>query len=328
MTRIDQPAIGVVIPAHRATATIVETLDAVAAQTVAPAAVVVVLDGPEPETEAIVRAHRLAPTCLVLPRNTGGPGGPRNVGAAWLLDQGKLEAIWFLDADDVPDPRFLEVVRRLLVDHPEADLVTTGFRKWSGEEPPPVRDHEIERPGAEIDLDWYLARTGSVLPSFSVLRTRAFDAVRENQQPFDDTIRINQDYELFIRLLHLGTAVRTVWSGGAYRMHLQGISADGPALWLCRMVTNESLARWFESRGDSDQARRFERTASSAMRTAVRHLWRRAEPGDRSQALRLLLDDIAAHPSSKSIALLLLLPLGLDRRGRRVRRGDARLSPV
>ena len=324
----DLPTIGVVIPAHHAAQTIAATLDAVAGQTVHPTRVVVVLDGPDPETEAIVRAHRSAPACLVLPRNTGGPGTPRNVGAAWLMERGALDAIWFLDADDVPEPGFIVVVREVLKAHPDADFVATDFRRWhEGDPHPEVEGGPVGSPSA-VTLDWYLGHTGRILPSFSVVRARAAGAVRADGRFFDGTLRINQDYDLFVRLLHLGRGVRLDWSGGMYRMHARGISVNGPDLWLCRMVTNESLACWFDSRGESGLARRLDRAASSALRTAVRHLWRRARAGDRVLALRLLFDDLAATRDPKSLFLLVLLPLGLDRRGRRVRLGDARLSPV
>lgn len=328
VAQIDPPRIGVVIPAHRAVRTIAATLDAVAAQSVGPTRVVVVLDGPDPETEAIVRAHHSAPACLVLPRNTGGPGTPRNVGAAWLMDRVALDGIWFLDADDVPDPGFIEVVREVLEAHPDAELISTDFHRWHEGDAPPKVDGGPTGSSTSVTLAWYLANTGRILPSFSVVRPRAAEAVRADGRFFDGTLRINQDYDLFVRLVHLDRAIRVEWRGGAYRMHAAGISAVGPSLWLCRMVTNEGLARWFESRGERDMARRFRGAASSAMRTAARHLWRRRGPGDRRQALGLLLDDIAGGPAPKSLFLLATLPLGLDRRGRRVRLGDARLSPV
>jgi glycosyltransferase involved in cell wall biosynthesis len=328
MSRIDPPVIGVVIPAHRAAATIAATLDAVAEQTVSPSAVVVVLDGPDAATEEIVRRHPLAPECLILPRNTGGPGTPRNVGAAHLIDHAAIDAFWFLDADDLPDPRFLEVAGDLLRAHPDAELVATDFHRWHGEDHRPADARDPAAAVSAIDLDWYLGNTGRILPSFSLVRSRIGDMPRADGRFFDGTLPINQDYDLFVRLTHRGRVIRTEWSGGRYRMHADGISADGPALWLCRMVTNEGLARWFKSQGDSVEARRFQRAAASAMRTAARHLWQRRGGGDRPQALRLLIDDIANKPSLKTIAVLLSLPLGLDRRARRIRTGDARLSPV
>lgn len=319
-------SIGVVIPAYRSAASIAATLDAVAAQTVAPAGVVVVVDGPDEATATAARAHPSGVEVVVLPRNTGGPGAPRNVGAARLLDRHTLDAIWFLDADDVPDPRFIEVVMEAMCAHPEADLVATGFAHWDPAGRPPSPVEAAPAAPAPIDLDWYLAHTGSVLPSFSVIRCRASTGLRDGGRPFDETLRTNQDYDAFVRLLHLGRGVRLDRSGGAYRLHSGGISANGVAAWLCRLATDEGLVRWFEARGESAMADRFRRAAGSALRTAARHLWRRNEPGDRATAARLLVDDWC-DGDPRSLAVLASLALGVDRRARAIaRHGDARRS--
>ncbi|MCP4834393.1 MAG: glycosyltransferase family 2 protein, partial [Phycisphaera sp.] len=62
---------GIVIPAYKSAATIVATLDAVAAQSHSPISVVVVIDGPDPELESVVTEHRVNPGVIVLPENSG-----------------------------------------------------------------------------------------------------------------------------------------------------------------------------------------------------------------------------------------------------------------
>ena len=127
-----------------------------------------------------------------------------------------------------------------------------------------------------------------------------------------------------MRLLHLAGGVRTDWSGGAYRVHTGGISANGAALWLCRLTADEALVRWFESRGETAAAARFQRSAGSALRAAARHLWRR---GDRATAIRLLLDDLGDRADVRSAVVLAGLISGVDRRMRAIPRGDVRLRP-
>jgi glycosyltransferase involved in cell wall biosynthesis len=56
-----------------------------------------------------------------------GPGVCRNLGVQWAYEQ-RSPLILFNDADDPPDPRRLEVVRRVFVERPEADLVYSTFR--------------------------------------------------------------------------------------------------------------------------------------------------------------------------------------------------------
>lgn len=320
-------SIGVVVPAYRSAGTVAATLDALAAQTVAPTDAIVVVDGPDPATEAAVRDHSSGIEVVTLPVNTGGPAGPRNEGAARLRDRRSLDAIWFLDADDVPDPRFIEVVRDLLKRDPDVDLVATRFRKWRTGERPPMRDDVLDRPPRRLDLDWYLSNTGSLLPSFSVLRTRILDRVRSGQASFAVDLRINQDYDLFVRAIQLGKAVAIAWSGGTYRLHEGGISANATATWLCRLTADEGLARWFEAEENHALAARFRRAAGSSARRAARHLWRRRLSGDRAVALRLLLDDLAGRRDPRSFATLAMLALGLDRRaGSSSRRSDRTAS--
>ena len=321
-------SVGVVIPAYRCHHVLGETLDRVANQTVAPFGTIVVVDGPDPEIERVARAADLDCEVLVLPTATGGPSLPRNEGAKRLLERHDLEGIWFLDADDLPDPRFLEVVSRVMAENPEANLVCTGFQSWrTNEALERIDDPEFDVLGLEsIDLDWYLDHTGSLLPSFSVVRSRAFSSLRTSGEPFDPAYPINQDYDMFVRLLHRMKGTRVDWQGGAYRLHDDGISSQGSNAWLCRTSADRDLAAYFQGLGDERITGRMKLAEGSSLRKAVRHLWKRGEAGDRPTAIRLLTDDIRENRSIRSLFLLMTLPLGLDSKSRRIpRAGDTRL---
>jgi len=56
-----------------------------------------------------------------------GPGMCRNLGVQWAYQQ-RSPFILFNDADDPPDSRRLEVVRRVFVEHPETGVVYSTFR--------------------------------------------------------------------------------------------------------------------------------------------------------------------------------------------------------
>ena len=311
MVQGEKCPIGVVIPAHRSQDVLAATLDRVSNQTVAPRSVIVVVDGPDPETESVARSAPIDCEILVLPEGTGGPSQPRNRGAERLLAKGPLEGVWFLDSDDLPDTRFLSVVSRVLERNPDAGFVTTGFESWFSDAtvPDPSPDPGDDPIVRAIDLDGYLASTGSILPSFTVFRPRAWAKVREDGTPFDESVRINNDYDTFIRMLHLGTGVRIDWVGGIYRVHPAGISASGVGLQLCRSHCNESLARWFEEQGDEDRARQFRRSMGTSKRSAAKMLWRRNLPGDRKFAIGILIQSIVEDQDVRSAPMMLALPV-------------------
>lgn len=313
-------SIGVVIPAYRNGSTIGETLDAVAAQTRPAESVMVVVDGPDPETESVVRAHGSKVDLFVLPSNTGGPATPRNAGLVRLLQEHAVDAVWFLDADDLPDPRFLAGMSGIMAGRPEVDLVGARFTKWRCGEERPSGDpcDPTDAVVGSIDLDSYLGSTGSLLPSFTLVRTRALRSLRDSGLPFDPDFPNNQDYEMFIRMLDQRPGVRLEWSGGGYRLHPAGISAAGARAWLCRMTVDKDLRDWFDRSGRRAMAARFATASSAALRTAARHLWRRNRIGDRAFAIRLLASDVVEERSLKSLLLMALMPFGLDRRTREV----------
>lgn len=329
MSSPDVASIGIVIPVHGGYHRVIaETLDAVKLQTASPRATVVVIDGPAPDLERVVRDHEADVEILILPENSGGPATPRNVGADHLRKKHDLEAIWFLDADDIPHPRFLEVVSRSMKVNPEHDLYCTGFDLWTKKE---LRPAFSDTPGSEldtvpVDLEWYLARTGSILPSFTVVRTRSFSSIRESEEPFDPVYENNQDYDMFVRILHLKQGLRIEWQGGAYRMHADAISAQGSRAWLCRSCVNRDLQSWFLKLGEEELSERMRAAEGSAIRRAARHLWRKDGSGDRLTALRLLIDDIKENRSVRSLLLMVLMPLGRDAQLRRIPLGqDTRL---
>ena len=318
------------IPVHPSYLDVIgPTLEAVEAQTLSPLSVVVVLDGPSPEIERRVHDHPSKPEVMVLPTNSGGPATPRNEGAARLIDKHRPDAIRFLDADDIPYPRFLEMVDRTMRQEPDADLVCTGFDLWRQGDPLPDPGDldEVAASKASIDLDRYLARTGRMLPSFTVVRTRIFPSIRDSGHPFDPEYHNNQDHDLFVRLLHQAAGIRIECSGGAYRLHEGGISAEGAAAWLCRSMVNRDLQPWFRRRGVEDLAELMRAEEGSTMRKAARHLWRRNGFGDRHTAIRLLHDDILENRSIRSLVVLAALASGIDSKSRRIpRQGDTRTA--
>lgn len=87
--------ISLIIPAWNAAATLAETLDSVASQTLQPGEVIVVDDGSEDATVQIARTHRLQPE-LIRKAHSGAPA-TLNAG----IRQASGDCLAFLDADDL-----------------------------------------------------------------------------------------------------------------------------------------------------------------------------------------------------------------------------------
>ncbi|MCP4742016.1 MAG: glycosyltransferase family 2 protein [Phycisphaera sp.] len=312
MSRSDEIRFGIVIPAYKAATTIVATLDAVAAQSHSPISVVVVIDGPDPGLEELVSEHRLNCDVIVLPENTGAPGSPRNVGAASLCGRPDIEAIWFLDDDDIPAPDFLAIMDETLGSHPDAMFACSSFRDWNEASPREAREiQSAARPvSTEIELDWYLTNTGALLPSFSVIRVEALRLLDDHGGRFNPVLTHNQDYEVFVRLLHLVESRRVDWCGGDYRIRASSLSADTARAWSCRMQTDLILADWFDSKSNPKICQTFRRRSRSAARRAARERW---HSGDRMTAAKSLLWRGIVGLDFKAMVVLVSLSLGFER---------------
>ena len=330
MTEADRskPTVGVAMAAYRAADTIAATLQALLEQSLPPDRIVVAIDGPDPGTEAVVRTFAPEVECLVLPRNTGGPGGPRNAAVTHLRRTGDVDAYCFLDADDVPYRRFIEVAADLMSLHPECPIVYTGFDLWH---PPEAIPTSQDSPGTirPWTLEDYLEKSGENLLSFALVRSDRCRSVRASGLPFDPELSRNQDYDFTVRLLADSAGLSTTWRGAAYRIYSTSHSASGVHAWLSRLLATESLGRYFRASDRMELAARLDRAAGSALRRAVRHLWIRDDPGDRSTAMRLLLDDVVQRRDWRSVAVAITLALGIDAKAARMSSSDHRkLEPT
>ena len=302
---------GVVIPAFKAASTIEATLDAVASQDHVPTAVIVVIDGPDPILEQIVVRHPSSPEVLVLPENSGGPSRPRNIGVDRIRAQHEIDAIWFLDNDDLPASAFLGVMDAMLRDHPNAAMVASSFSNWSPSDAPP--DPHLTPAAVEAvkpDLDWYLRHTGALLLSFAVIRVDVLDRLDDDGGVFHPKLTHNQDYEFFIRLMFVSECRRIPWNGGAYRIHDTSLSADRSAAWDCRARADLLLANWFAARGARAVSRRFIASSGSAARRAAKDLW---HAGLRSEAASRLLRRSLVSLDPKAVFVLARLVLGIEK---------------
>ena len=184
----------VIVPAHRAAATIDRTLASIAAQTLPPKAVVVVDDGSDDDTYDAARRWegRLGGAALSVFRQPhAGAGAARNR----ALKEAETEFVAFLDADDEWLPGKLE---RSMAEIRGTDNILVAHDSWQIEAGKETRIASARRFRAGIAAPFVaLYRRGFIDTSTVVARR---DAVR-SEGGFDTTLPNAQDFELWLALL-------------------------------------------------------------------------------------------------------------------------------
>lgn len=191
------PRVSVVIPAYNAEGVIQQALASVVGQTFRDLEIVVVDDGSTDRTEARARealARSGLPHRIVRRARNGGPSAARNAGVR--LARGAYVA--FLDADDVWLPEKLERQVALMEAHPHVRVCgcqATWVDENGRELGPLFKDLPTLDPNGWRRLLWecYIAT-----PCAMVRRSDLGDS------PFDQSLRIGEDRDLWIRLASNG----------------------------------------------------------------------------------------------------------------------------
>ena len=207
------PRVTVIIPTYDCVSLIPAAIASVQAQTWPDTRIIVVDDGSADDTAAVLapRAARGELTLLRVPH--GGPAAARNAGIRATAD----ELIAFLDADDTLEPDALRVTAAALLAAPAAGFCITDVARV-------YPDHTEVRNGRPPEGDAFLAILRGNFVQRGVLFRR--QALLEAGL-FDESLRILEDWELYIRLL--GRGLRPVYVEGAwyrYVMRGDGLTRD------------------------------------------------------------------------------------------------------
>ncbi len=140
----EKPRFGVAIPAYNRAAVIADTLEAVFAQALAPAEVVVVDDG---STDRLAEAIAPYRERIIFERieNRGCEGARRHA-----IGLTSMPWVAWCDSDDLWTPEHLANFARALELFPDADLLISNFRTF-GEEASPFPHHFARWPQAWFD---------------------------------------------------------------------------------------------------------------------------------------------------------------------------------
>jgi len=144
----DKPEFSVVIPTHAgSSAWLADCLGAVARLQGPLPEVLVVIDGPAPEIEALVRQHLPAARQLPLARNRG---FAEAASAGLRSARGRLIAL--LNDDAMPDPQWLEAMDCAAEEHPDAGFFASRVLQFSAPHLIDSAGHGLCRWGEAFDI--------------------------------------------------------------------------------------------------------------------------------------------------------------------------------
>lgn len=227
------PLISVVVPVFNGAKTIQETIESVQKQTLSDLEIIVVDDGSQDETLAILGAIA-DPRLKVIPGVHAGANAARNRG----LYASCGEYVSFLDADDLWTPNKLEAQLQALRSHPEASLAYS----WTD---------RIDEQGNYLRRGGHLSVNGNALAELLIT-----NFVENGSNPlilrqaaievggFDENLTACQDWDMWLRL-----AARYEFAAVSevqifYRLSTNSISANVFALEACcRQVIDRAFAQ-------------------------------------------------------------------------------------
>jgi rhamnopyranosyl-N-acetylglucosaminyl-diphospho-decaprenol beta-1,3/1,4-galactofuranosyltransferase len=189
-----------VVVAYNRRDLLIEVLDALAAQTVPVAAIVVVDNASTDDSAAVVRDRYPHVDLVSVPRNTGGAGGFA-IGAARAVVRQDADLVWLMDDDTVPTGTALAALLTSVGDDERVTIAGSRVVWTDGQ------DHPMNTPRTKPfvgAVERTAAEARGAVPvrssSFVSMLVRA-DAVRKHGLPIADYFIWNDDFEFSMRIL-------------------------------------------------------------------------------------------------------------------------------
>lgn len=231
-------AISVVIPCYNARRWIGATLRSVLAQELPPAEVVVVDDGSRDGSAEQV--ERDFPQVRVVRQANAGVAAARNRG----VREARGDWVAFIDADDIWRPAKLRRQCEALRAEPAAELCYSAWEVWPSEtpEPPPelLRAAPAAQPGPRGWVYCDLLLDCAVWTSTTLMRRSLFTDLGG----FDESLRVGEDYDLWLRASRRTRVVRVDEALALYRQHPTSLTRHVPTTNWQALVIGRALERW------------------------------------------------------------------------------------
>ncbi len=285
------PRLSVVIPCYNAERYIAATIDSVLAQGDDDLEIVVVDDGSRDGSAALVRARY--PQVRLIEQANAGVAAARNHGIA----AARGHWIAFLDADDIWLPGKLAAQFALLAANPDCRMCYTAWQVWPSADPLPEQSVLDEVARKASDRARWQSASGWIYPQLlldcavwtsTTIAERSLFAEIGN---FDGSLRVGEDYDLWLRASRVTTILQVPRPYALYRIHPASITKSRPTANYRAMVVNRAIAQWGLDSPDG----------STADAGAVKHMLAQSWSDFASDRLRT---GDAAGAASASIASL------------------------
>lgn len=250
-----QPSsVSVIIPCYNAERYIAATIDSVLAQNHAGLDIIVVDDGSSDGSVALLRDR--FPSVRLVEQANQGVAAARNHGIA--LARGHWIA--FVDADDIWLPGKLQAQLDAIKATPACRMSYTAWKVWPCDAPTPSAACLAELEASAGDQARWAGASGWIYPQLlldcvvwtsTVLVERALLAETGG---FDPTLRVGEDYDLWLRASRLTPIVRVARPYALYRMHPASITRSMPTDNYRASVIGRALAQWGLDSPDGRQA--------------------------------------------------------------------------
>jgi glycosyltransferase involved in cell wall biosynthesis len=241
------PLISVVVPCYNAEPYVVASLRSVLAQQASgepDLEVIVVDDGSRDGSVAAIRAAQL-PVTIVEQANAG-VAAARNAGIA----RARGRYVAFIDADDIWLPGKLQAQRSLLAQNPGARMCYTAWQTWPSLDPEPPAELLATLGRQASDTQRWAGASGWIygeLLQDCVVWTSTVLAERtllEEAGGFDPSLRIGEDYDLWLRLSRVTPIPRVAAPLALYRLHPASTTRSTPTRNFRCEVIERALQRW------------------------------------------------------------------------------------
>lgn len=252
---MSQPtSVSVIIPCYNAERYIGATIDSVLAQGHTDLEIIVVDDGSRDGSVALVRDR--FPAVRVIEQANQGVAAARNNGIACASGHW----IAFVDADDIWLPGKLRAQFNAIFATPACRMSYTAWQVWSCDAPSPSAASLAELDAAGTDRTRWTGASGWIYPQLlldcvvwtsTVLLERSLLAETGG---FDPTLRVGEDYDLWLRASRVTPIIRVSQPFALYRMHAASITQSMPTENYRAIVIGRALSQWGLESPDGQQA--------------------------------------------------------------------------